>query len=525
MIGMFMLNPPRAKSRTRRKVAGRRAWWLPNKKTSIRRVGWAQGKSVAWSGSKGASLKKRPSAAKKSRKPRKSPGIKRGARPRRSPFAPTWSGLLRTRSRKGWRGEGKAHAVAAKIGWTYRKYARDFRKFSAYAARGTGRGKFKGLTISARSLKLYRSQRRTPLSRLEGRREWFKHRTTKKKTYAGAMSKAKRRYGMLYNASSYQKFVGKFVKGAKSRAEARRRFKAAAKAWKRRKGGKSKSRRSRSNPVLPISYSNPGRKRRKARRSRSNPLFRTAAGRFAKRGGRKLRRISGGGWHANSPILPYTAYSNPVAAITGTFKEMADVSMWTRTIIPLTAGYLGTHALSLAAVKMIAPAGTEFKGIVKHGARAVSAALLSVGTGIVTKDSDMAAKVLAGGLVAVLGGILADVIGPDFSKATGLGEMNDLADDLTEDLKARIAEGVRKQFAGIGNDEDDDGSISAFVTTEDLSRAPRLGDFVTAEALRKDTVGSNLPGRASGGPPREPRGNELADLGTFQDALADGSLI
>lgn len=462
--------------------------------------------------------------------------------------------------RKGWRNESRAHAVAAKIGWTYRKYARDFRRFGSYAARGTSRGKHRGLTITDRSLRRYRATRRTPLSRLEGRREWFRHKTTPKKTYAGAASKAKRRYGMLYNASSYQKFIGRAVKGARGRADARRRFRAAVKAWKRRKGGRShdnpvlpvsysnrkrRKSRSRRNSVLPISYSN--RPRRKSRSRRNKGLYRASSGRYAKRGGRRLRRISGGGWHtnplfrsgsgrfakrgsrlrrykgggwrSNSPILPYTAYSNPVAAITGTFEKMADVSMWTKTILPLTAGFLGTHAVALMGVKFIAPAGTQFTGIVKHGARAASAAILSAAVGIVTKDTDMAAKVLAGGLVAVLGGVLADLIGPDFTKATGLGEMNDLADDLTEDLKSKIAEGVRKQFA---NADDDDGAVSAFVTSEDLSRAPRLGDFVTSEALKKATVGSDRPGRAGGGPPRE---QALAGLETFQDALADGSLI
>lgn len=492
------------------------AWWEanPRAKAKSRKPKGRKTVSRKWKwGGWGSGKKTRPTSKRTVRKVSK-------VRARKSLFA-HWGGRAR---RPGWKSEGRAHAVAAKIGWTYRKYARDFRKFGAYAARATKRGKHKGLTITARSLKLYRKMRRTPLSRLEGRREWFKHKTTPKKTYAGASSKAKRRFGMLYNASAYQKFIGRAMKGkGGGRAAVRRRFKAAVAAWKRMKRGKG--RRHDSNPVLPVSYSN--RKRRKSRKHRSNPLFRTRSGRFGKRGARKLRRIGGGGWHANkrrrsyrnSPILPYTAYSNPVAAITGTFKEMADVSMWTRTILPLTAGYLGTHAVALMAVKMIAPAGTSFTGIVKHGARAGSAALLSAAVGLVTKDSDMAAKVLAGGLVAVLGGVLADLIGPDFSKATGLGEMNDLADDLTEDLKSRIAEGVRKQFA---NADDNDGAVSAFVTAEDLSRAPRLGDFVTSEALKKATVGSDMPGRAGGGPPRE---QALADLGTFQDALADGSLI
>lgn len=504
MIGMFLLNPgppgmdsvggnPWVSSNGRRKK--KMAWWDANPKT-----------------------KKRPKVKHRKAHRKSSKKASRVVRAAKRFFS-------RRKKHAGWKSEGRAHAVAAKIGWTYRKYAADFRRFGSYAARGTSRGKHKGLTITGRSLKVYRGARRTPLSRLEGRREWFKHKTTKKSTYASASKKAKGRFGMLYNASSYQKFIGKAMKGKHGgRAAARRRFKAAVAAWNRRKKGG----RHRDNPVLPMSYSNKKRRKSGKRKSRRNPLFRSGrSGRFAKRGGHKLRRIGGGGWHANkkrrsyknSPILPYTAYSNPVAAVMGTFKEMADVSMWTRTILPLTAGFLGTHAVALAAVKFIAPAGTSFTGIVKHGSRAASAALLSAAVGIVTKDSDMAAKVLAGGLVAVLGGVIADLIGPDFTKATGLGEMNDLADDLTEDLKAKIAAGVRQQFSGLN---DDDGSVSAFVTSEDLSRAPRLGDFITSEALRKATVGSDQPGRAGGGPPRE---QALAGLDTFQDALADGSLI
>ncbi len=446
------------------------------------------------------------------------------------------------RRRKGWRSESRAHAIAAKIGWTYRKYASDFRKFGAYAARATRRGKHKGLSISAGSLKRYRSGRKTPLRRLEGRREWYKHRATKKRSYMGAVSKAKKRFGMLYNKSAYQKFIGSRVRGARGRADARRRFRAAVAAWKRHKRGgrkgrshdnpvlpmsysnRRKRRRSRRNPVLPMSYSN--RRKRSRRKHRRNPLFRTSRGRFARRGGRRLRRISGGGWHANrrrrhfrnSPILPYTAFNNPVAAMMGTVKEIANVDLWTRTILPLTGGYIGTHLIAYQGVKMLAPAGTSFTGIVKHGARAGAAVLLSAAVGIVTKDTDMAAKVLAGGLVALLGGVISDLIGADYTKATGLGEMSDLADDLTEDLKARIAQGVRQQFSG----DDGDGSVSAFVTQEDLNRAPHLGDFVTSEALNRATVGSGQAARAGGGPPRD---QALAGLETFQDALADGSLI
>lgn len=517
MIGMFMLNPPpRATARSPSRKRSRRNPWVAysNRKKGTRTMSKVKSKRK-----KVRSFKRR---------------VVRAARKR---FA--------ARRRKGWRSESRAHAIAAKIGWTYRKYARDFRKFGAYAARATKRGKHKGLSITAGALKRYRSGRKTPLRRLESRREWLKHRATKKRSYMGAVLKAKKRYGMLYNKSAYQKFIGSRVRGARGRADARRRFRAAVAAWKRHKRGGKKSRRSHDNPVLPMSYSNGKRKRRRSRRNpvlpmsysnrrgrksrrkhRKNPLFRTSRGRFARRGGRRLRRIGGGGWHANrrrrsyrnSPILPYTAFNNPVAALTGTVKEIANVDLWTKTILPLTGGYIGTHLIAYQGVKMLAPAGTSFTGIVKHGARAGAAILLSAVTGIVTRDTDMAAKVLAGGLVALLGGVVADLIGADYTKATGLGEMSDLADDLTEDLKARIAQGVRQQFSG----DEGDGSVSAFMTQEDLNRAPHLGDFVTSEALNRATVGSGQPGRAGGGPPRD---QALAGLETFQDALADGSLI
>jgi hypothetical protein len=525
MIGLFMLNgkPPHATAR------------------SPSRNPWVTYSNRKRKGKVRAKVKIKP-WAKKSRSKRVKHRIVRAAK------------RFVAKRRKGWRDESRAHAVAAKIGWTYRKYAADFRRFGAHAARGTTRGKHRGLTISERSLGSYRKTRRTSVRRLEGRREWYKHRATKKRTYMGAVSRAKRKYGMLYNKTAYQRFIGRMVKGARGRADARRRFRAAVKAWKRRKHNDNpvlpisysnrKKRRHHSNAVLPISYSN-RRKRRKGHRR--NPLYRSASGRFARRGGRKLRRykgggwrsnplfrsksgryarrgshrlhrIRGGGWHANG-LLPYTAFSNPVDAVMGTFAQITNVDVWTKTVLPITIGFIGTHAVALGAVKMIAPAGTKFEGIVKHGARAASAIVLSAVTGIVTRDTDMAAKVLAGGLVALLGGVVADLIGPDYTKATGLGEMNDLADDLTEELKSRIAAGVRAQFS----DEGEDGSIGSFLTAQDLKKGTeRLGDFVTSQALQKATAGSGLPSRAGGGPPRAP---ETADLGTFQDALADGSLI
>jgi len=397
-----------------------------------------------------------------------------------------------------------------------------------------------------------------------------------------AATKAKRRWGSLYNrkgkgkrgrgASAYQRFVSKFIKGRRvhGRGGARSAMKAAARAW--RHGGK---RRVAANPVLPyMAYDNKSvyrtrsgkygkrgyrklsrisgggwhsnKKRRKGRRRHSdNPLYRTSSGRFARRGGHKLRRYKGGGWRSNpvlpmsvemnrrrggrrrygyrdNGILPYMAYSNPLAALTGTVTKLTEVDLWTKTILPIAGGYVGAKIASYQIVKLIGGEkfgtadGIKYEGIVKHGATLGSSVLLSAGVGMVTKDTDMAAKVLAGGLVAFLGGLLDDLLGADYKKLSGVGDFGGLAADLTEELKARISSGVRRQI-------ESGGQVSSFVTQQDLNLAPRLGDYVTQQALSRATVHEG--GAVQPGTQRPERAPALADLSTFQDAMADGSLI
>jgi hypothetical protein len=358
---------------------------------------------------------------------------------------------------------------------------------------------------------------------------------------------------MLYNPtkkrrkrSAYQSFIAREVRGARGVGGARRAFKAAVAKWRRNRG----------NPVLPYMAFNPKKRAKKS-------VYRGPAGRFRKhsigkaRGWAKLKREKGGwknnrsnptlpgswtnslyrlprrykrkkyrggqyygrkvkgarklkrhgrGWR-NNPVLPYMAFNNPLAALSATAEKVTDVSLWTGTILPITGGIIGTEIVAYQAVKLIAPAGTEYSGIVKHGAKAASAILLSAGVGMVTKDTDMAAKVLAGGLVSVLSGVIMDLLGPEIKPLTG--GMSGLAQDLTEELKARIAEGVRNQVG-----------VSSFVTTQAIDRAPRLGDFMTEQALEDATVGSGLPAYA-GHSPRQPE----ASLETYQSPMADASLI
>jgi hypothetical protein len=432
----------------------------------------------------------------------------------------------RSRGRKGWFKESEPHAVAAKIGWSYRKHGSDVRGINRYAASGTKRGKNKGLSITERSLNRYRKARTLSPARLEARRAWYtetKRKTTPRRTYTMAMTRAKKSWGTLYNrkgkrgASSYQQFVAKFIRGSRGPSGARSAMKRAAAAWR--------ARGSRSNPVLPMSVQMNRKSGRKTRRNPvlpymaySNPLYRTSAGRFSKRGGvRKLRRISGGGWR-NNAVLPYMAYSNPLAALTGTLEKLTDVNLWTGTILPLTGGFIATKIVAYQAVTLIAPKGTEFTGIIKHGATLGSAVLLSAGVGMVTKDTDMAAKVLGGGLVAFLGGLLDELLGADIKKLSGSEGVKGLADDLENELKARIAEGVRSQITGGPSGVE---GMNSFVTQEALNRAPHMGDYVTQQTLHNATVHEGGPEQ----PGTQRPVNGLADLSTFQDAMMDGALI
>lgn len=426
---------------------------------------------------------------------------------------------------KGWWKEGGAHATATKIGWGYRKHGTkaSFKPMLRYLATATRRGKHKGTFVVPASLRRYRKGR-SPVPKLEARREWYtaKKRKTHRKTYGGVMSMARKHFGTLLNrkgrrgASAYQRFVSKFIRSRRVSGPggARSAMKAAARAW--RGGGKSKSRRNHgggwnegwnNNPVLPIAYSNKRRKHGKRRGARRNPVLPMAWS------NRRRGRRSGG--YRSNAVLPYMAYSNPMVAVKGTIAKLTNKDLWLKTILPLTAGYVGAKLVSFQLVKLIAPAGTKFEGVVKHGARAGASVVLSIATGFITKNADIAAKVLAGGLVATLAGILEDVIGTDYKAMLGdAGGMGDLAADLTEELKARISEGI-KQSAG-------DNGVSAFVTQQDLkSGTERLGDFVTSQGLSPAgtvTPDQNRPGRAGGGSP-------LADLATFQDAMMDGALI
>jgi hypothetical protein len=205
------------------------------------------------------------------------------------------------------------------------------------------------------------------------------------------------------------------------------------------------------------------------------------------------------------------------------FQAMVEPQFWTQTIFPLGAGFIAgqfvgglVYGLAEKVVGADKISGTGFvPSLARVGSRAAGSALVSGLAYIVTKDRDIAGKVLAGGLVAVLASVIQEVFGLEtYSKITGMSGIGDMAADLTSELKARIAESVRGEIARA----EQGGPMSAFVSTQDLAPAPRLGQgpqmgaFVTAEELRTaPQPGSNAPA--------------VADLKDFSDEFSDMMLI
>lgn len=250
---------------------------------------------------------------------------------------------------------------------------------------------------------------------------------------------------------------------------------------------------------------------------------------------RPRRRKSSGGrrrrGYRRNPVLPYAAFNNPVggalASITAGLRETISVDYWTQTVLPLGAGFLfsqfaGGMVYSLS--QKLVGTQTGIAGSLQRvgsralGAVAVSAAAMLLPIG--SKKGSMASKVLAGGLVATLVSIVQEVFGMDtYSKITGMSDFGDMAADLTEELKTKIADSVRNEIAKA--EASAPGGVSAFVSTQNLRTAPDLGpgprisgvdSFVDTQSLATAPVNA-------GGPP------VVADLSAFSDSFADMMLV
>jgi hypothetical protein len=159
------------------------------------------------------------------------------------------------------------------------------------------------------------------------------------------------------------------------------------------------------------------------------------------------------------------------------------------------------------------------------GSRALGAVAVAAAASflpIKSKKGSLAGKVLAGGLVATLVSIVQEVFGMDtYSKITGMSDFGDMAADLTEELKSKIADSVRNEIARA--EAGGDRGVSAFVSTQnlrtapDLGSGPRVGDFgsfVNTQALQTAPQFQDHQG-----PP------VVADLSAFSDSFADMMLV
>lgn len=470
----------------------------------------------------------------------------------------------------------KAHSVAARIGWAYR---RDRKRGPAEPLSYLER-----VGLSRRALRAYRMARKTPAARLLEKRMARSRRTGRPR-----VAFIQRPFLVNDPRHEYREFMKRYLRRARIRSpqEARQAMREGAALW-RAKGKVA------ANELPGVVYYD------------DNPLYRAPSGRFVGRpvpGARPLRRLPGryGGWRnepgfndnprgyirhprygliASAPwfvhrkivparrafednpilptmawddnarrrrrlrryddnaILPYGAFNpesedNPVEAVGEALETTFSVDFWSDTVLPMGAGFVGGQFVGGLVYGLAEKVlGDTVKGsgfvpsLARVGSRAIGSAGVSALAFFVTKDRDVAGKVLAGGLVAVLAGIIQEIFGMDvYKKMTGMEGIEDVAADLTEELKKRIAESVRSEIRAA--EAGAPAGVSAFVTTQDLAPAPTLGPgprvgdmgaFVTAEEMQTAPVASHY-GAPAGGPP------VVADLSTFSDAFADMMLV
>ena len=221
------------------------------------------------------------------------------------------------------------------------------------------------------------------------------------------------------------------------------------------------------NSILPFpTVYNPGRKRRK-RRNRSS---------LRRRGRRRSRRNS---------ILPFPTVYNPVATLQHHVKELTNVNFWTREILPLAGGFLGTGFVAAQARSLI---GLSDTGIVKHLTNIGGALVLSSATALISKDRALTSRVFAGGLVYAVYGILHDLIGKtEVGKALGLSGLGH-GHGLSSDLRSRIANSVASDVDAY------EGGVSDFLTSQSLrSDTDYLGDYATAQGIDSGVHEGGMP--------------------------------
>ncbi len=200
---------------------------------------------------------------------------------------------------------------------------------------------------------------------------------------------------------------------------------------------------------------------------------------------RRRRRTS----YRRNAILPYFAFNQPLEALTAPLMDLTSPTFWLETALPVAGGALGTDIMAAQTSSLLK---IRYEGIAKHGLKLSSALGLAGVVGLVTGNKNIAFNVLAGGIVSILYGVAYDIIGArtykEVTKGYGVAGLSGLKEDLTEELKSRIAEGIKEEVGGMSQAEIP-GQIpgvgmSDYLTKEQLQRAPRLSAYVTTEELQ-----------------------------------------
>jgi len=409
----------------------------------------------------------------------------------------------RVRRSNPWKGDKRGHKRAAQLGWAYRRSRKD--PWAYLRAKGVTPAdwrKYRGRHHAARS----KRHRRIKVIRGIG----VLNNPGRKGSYRSFVKRVAAKYRGLKGPALFRKAGAMWRNNAEAGSVYYNKRRKATHRRSRKATRRRSRRASRRNPVLPYLAYNPRRGRKRSRRASR----------------RSYRRNS---------VLPYAAFNSavagPLAAVRDAFETVIDVEFWKETVFPMGAGFIGGQfagglvyglAEKVLGADKISGAGW-MPSAARIGSRAAGGALLSGLAYVVTKNKDLAGKVLAGGLVAVLASVIQEVFGKDvYDKMTGMsGFIGDMSADLTEELKSRIAASVRGEIARAESGVHGDAGVSAFVTTQDIAPAPRLGpgprvgemgSFVTSEALTAAPhPGNDAP--------------VVADLNSFSDSLADMMLV
>lgn len=301
------------------------------------------------------------------------------------------------------------------------------------------------------------------------------------------------------------------LRGRSRRASSSRRSKMARKTRRRRlsrgrggrfvsrrsRGSRRRGRRTRRNPVLPISW-NPKRKRRRGGRRRRNPLFLSRKGFSSRkhRGYRRLRirRHAPRHWHnnprrrrssrryRNNPVLPISwnparmlGLGGAPGQIIGKLGSFVDVKFWTETGIPAASGFFGSKAVGGlildTATRFGLPIPAAAQPYAKMAADALGGATLAY---LVSRfySSKAGDSVWLGTIVNVAHALLKQVLGgTDIARKIGL---DGLGDDLAQRMKDEIARRVQGNLQGMGS----------YLRTTNVPQRGPMGEYVTDRALR-----------------------------------------